>query len=328
MPDQPVANLGALSDLCTPWCVHVVATLRIADHIAAGKVRIHDLAAAAGCDPHVLHRVLTHLVSKGLFEEPGPGTFLLNEPARKLLEPSQLIGLDLEGIGGRMAHAWGTLLPYVRTGKSAYHERFGRPFWEDLDAHPEVAATFDALLGSVGHGSPNPDFSITGGWESVRSVVNVGGGTGAMLAEILRKWPHIDGTLVELPRTVAPLRRDLPGGRRVRSRHDGRAELLRHPTGRRGPLFAEEGRQQLARSRGDGDPGPLCRRGSPRRSSGHPRRRWRRRAPRGLSIEMVLLGGKNRTVAEFREIASRAGLEIIAAGPQPSGHFVVECRPT
>jgi hypothetical protein len=30
------AYLSALTDLCTPWCIHVVATLRIADHIAAG----------------------------------------------------------------------------------------------------------------------------------------------------------------------------------------------------------------------------------------------------------------------------------------------------
>lgn len=39
------ANLSALSDLCTPWCVHVVATLRIADHIAAGTHDIKTLAS-------------------------------------------------------------------------------------------------------------------------------------------------------------------------------------------------------------------------------------------------------------------------------------------
>ena len=42
-----------------------------------------------------------------------------------------------------------------------------------------------------------------GGWAPVRSVVDVGGGTGAMLAAILRKWPKIHGTLVDFPRTVA-----------------------------------------------------------------------------------------------------------------------------
>ena len=42
---------------------------------------------------------------------------------------------------------------------------------------------------------------------------------------------------------------------------------------------------------------------------------------------MVMLGGKKRSVAEFRELARQAGLEILAAGQQPSGYFIVECRP-
>src|SRR5438552_436758 len=107
MPKQEV-DLGALSDLCTPWCIHVVATLRIADHIAAGTEQIDDLAAAAKCDSDVLHRMLEHLVSKGVFEEPEPGRFSLNDAAKGLLDSSQRLGLDLEGIGGRLAYAWGS----------------------------------------------------------------------------------------------------------------------------------------------------------------------------------------------------------------------------
>ena len=168
MPEQHSVDLWALTDLRTPWCVHVAVTLRIAEHIDAGKDQIGDLATAAGCDPYALHRMLTHLVAKGVFDEPSPGRFVLNEAAQLLLEPSQRIGLDLTGIGGRMAHAWGTLLNYVRTGASAYHEVFGLPFWQDLDAHPDVAASFDALIGTVGHGSPNPEFDITGDWGSIR----------------------------------------------------------------------------------------------------------------------------------------------------------------
>jgi hypothetical protein len=41
---------------------------------------------------------------------------------------------------------------------------------------------------------------------------------------------------------------------------------------------------------------------------------------------MVLLGGRTRTVSEFRELARGAGLEVVAAGRQ-SAYFVVECRP-
>src|SRR5579864_6432164 len=110
-------DLRQMSDLATPWCVHVVATLRIADHIAAGKADIDKLAAAAGADRDSLHRVLRHLVGKGVFEEPAPGRFALNEAARALLDGPFRVGFDLDRFGGRMAHAWGTLLSAVRTGR-------------------------------------------------------------------------------------------------------------------------------------------------------------------------------------------------------------------
>ena len=74
------------------------------------------------------------------------------------------------------------------------------PFWEDLNTHPPVAAAFDALIGPAGHGTPDPEFPITGGWEPVHSLVEVGGGTGAMLAEILRLRPQLHGILVDVNR--------------------------------------------------------------------------------------------------------------------------------
>jgi SAM-dependent methyltransferase len=320
-------NLGALSDLCTPWCIRAVATLRIADHIATGTDRIDKLATAAGCDPYALHRVLTHLVGKGVFEEPTPGRFVLNEAAEGLLDPSQRLGLDLHGIGGRFAHAWGTLLAYVQTGKPAYHEVFGLPFWEDLDAHPEIAADFDALIGPPGHGSPNAEFQITGGWESVRTIVDVGGGTGAMLAEILRTRPNIRGTLVDQPGTVARSG-EIFGAAGVTERVTTVGQSFFDPQPAGADLY-------LLRGVLNDWPDPeamailkCC------AEAARPNGRVvvlkgvvPDEVARGLSIEMVLLGGKHRTVTEFRQLVHMAGLEIVAAGQQPSGYFVVECVP-
>jgi 2,7-dihydroxy-5-methyl-1-naphthoate 7-O-methyltransferase len=79
---------------------------------------------------------------------------------------------------------------------------FGLPFFEDLNANPKIAASFDALIGPQGHGIPSPDITISGGWDSVRRVVDVGGGTGALLAEILKTHPHLSGILVDQPETV------------------------------------------------------------------------------------------------------------------------------
>lgn len=50
-----------LSDLCTSWCIHVVTTWWIADHISAGIDQIDKLAAEADCDAYALYNVLGHL---------------------------------------------------------------------------------------------------------------------------------------------------------------------------------------------------------------------------------------------------------------------------
>src|SRR5688500_4898816 len=172
MPEQAAERIFELSDLATPWCLRVAVTLRIAEHVAGGITGVEDIAAAAECSTDWLNRVLRHLAVKGVFQETAPGRFALNAAARELLDPGMRLMLDLDGFGGRMAHAWSTLLKVVRTGQPAYYELFGRPFWEDLEAHPKIAAEFDALMGPAGHGTPDTNFPIAGGWESVRSVVD------------------------------------------------------------------------------------------------------------------------------------------------------------
>src|SRR5215472_2451492 len=101
MPERESVSLETLTDLCTPWCLHVAVTLQIAEHIAAGRDEINELAAAAECDAYCLQAVLRHLVNKGVFLELSAGRFALNGTARALLDPQQRIGLDLDGIGGR-----------------------------------------------------------------------------------------------------------------------------------------------------------------------------------------------------------------------------------
>jgi hypothetical protein len=155
-------------DLATPWCLMAAATLRLPQHIASGHHNVTDLAEVTNCDPDALHALLGYLVTKGVFAQDGPGRFSNNRAAERLAEPGGF--LDLEGIGGRMAHTWGTVLDYVRTGQPAYQRLFGRPFWEDLAAHPKVAADFDALMGPAGHGPPDVGIELTAGWDTIESV--------------------------------------------------------------------------------------------------------------------------------------------------------------
>ncbi len=322
-------DLWALSDLSTPWCVLVAATLRVAEHIQAGSGGIRELAKACGADAAYLERVLRHLVSKGVFEEPAPGRFALNDMARSLLDESVRIGLDLDGIGGRMAHAWGTLLSAVRSGRPKYNEAFGLPFWEDLDANPEVAADFDALLGPVGHGTPDAEVLLDpGGWRDVRTVVDVGGGTGALLAEVLKAHAEVRGILVDLPRTVARSRKIFEAAG-VAGRVSVAGQSFFDPLPAGGDLYLVK---SVLSDWPDREAAAiLARCAEAARPSG------RVVVVNGVNagevaspelLMLVLVGGKDRTLPEFRALAGTAGLEVRASGRLPNGRFVVECRPS
>jgi SAM-dependent methyltransferase len=325
-PDE--VNLWAMSDLSTPWCVHVVATLGIADHIAAGITDIHDLAAASRCDAESLQRVLRHLVGRGVFTEPSSGQFALNGPARMMLSSMFKIGFDLDGFGGRMAHVWGGLLDSVRTGEPAYRSIFGRPFWDDLAAHPKLAADFDALMGPPGHGTPDPDVLASGGWESVHMVVDVGGGTGALLAEVLRAHPAVRGTLVDVPATVARSA-EIFRAAGVADRVTTVGQSFFDPLPAGGDLYLLK---SVLSDWPDPEAATIL-----RRCADAARPAGRVVAVNGVSpdedgspspdlLMMVLVGGKQRTLSEFRELARGAGLEVRAAERKPSGKFIVECR--
>ena len=100
------------------------ASSRHASHPRTHRRRsrgIADLAAATGCDADALHAVLGHLVSRGVFTEQSPGQFACNQAAEQL---AAVPFLDLTGIGGRMAHTWGTLLDYVRTARTQSSGRY------------------------------------------------------------------------------------------------------------------------------------------------------------------------------------------------------------
>jgi SAM-dependent methyltransferase len=267
-------------------------------------------------------------VSRGVFDEPVRGQFALNETARALLDEQLRLGLDLDGFGGRMAHAWGTLLSAVRTGRPAYHEAFGCGFWEDLETHPDIASGFDALMGPAGHGIPDSQILVDpADWDSVRTVVDVGGGTGALLAEVLRTRPNVRGILVDMPPTVA----------------------------RSGVIFQAAGVTDRVTTVGQSFFDPLPGGGDlyilksvlsdwPDREATAILRRCAEAArPAGRVViftgagpsedaspallMMVLVGGRDRTLDELRELAREAGLDVRAVGRQTSGRVVVECRP-
>jgi len=97
------------------------------------------------------------------------------------------------------------ILHTVRTGQPGFDAAYGMPMFEYLAGHPEDAAVFDAaMLERTAAFAP----SVAAGYDfsGIRTVVDVGGGRGNLLAAILRGHRHLQGTLFEVPAVTAGAR--------------------------------------------------------------------------------------------------------------------------
>ncbi|GAA5051305.1 hypothetical protein HNP84_006485 [Thermocatellispora tengchongensis] len=326
--------LAPVTDLVTPMAVRVAATLGLTDLMAGDAVPVEELARRSGSDPDALGRLLRHLVCRGVYTEREPGRFAVNEPAALLASghPSGMrTRLDLGGFGGQMDLAFTGLLHTVRTGRPAWETVFGAPFWEHLAANPELSASFDAMMAT---GADDVADAAQGyDWSGVRHVIDVGGGTGALLAEVLRAEPDIRATLVDLPDTVDRGRRYLAErGLDTRCAFAGQSFFDPLPAG--GDVYVL---RRVVHDWGDDDALRILRRCADA-AGRHGRVVVIEQRGGGFADDpamfaemnlrmLVLSGGRERTVEDYIALAGEAGLDVARVHGTPLGHVVLDCTP-
>jgi O-methyltransferase domain len=174
----------------------IVADLRIADGLAAGPRRIEELAHDVRADADTLHRLLRALASDGVFAETERGVFRNTESSELLRGEGWSDFAHL--FGGVWHRAAGELeaapseAPFVRT--------FGSDFWSWLAAHPGDRAAFDRAM-SQGR-TERVEVLERLDWKDGETVVDVGGGNGSLLSELLARHPGLRGVVFDLPETV------------------------------------------------------------------------------------------------------------------------------
>jgi len=184
--------------------IYVVVELGIPDLLSAGPMHCHELAAKTDSDASTLYRVLRFLAGVGLVDEVGHQEFALTRLGSTLRtdvpgSASTAVRLWLSDFHWR---TWGHLIHSVRTGKPAFNHVYGTGVFEYLRDNPDASAVFNAAMtGNTARSGMGVveryDFS------SARSIVDVGGGQGFLLATILRSNPSVRGVLFDLPEVVA-----------------------------------------------------------------------------------------------------------------------------
>ncbi|CAJ2792587.1 methyltransferase [Burkholderia pseudomallei] len=180
--------------------LYVAAELGIADLLAQRERTADELAAETQTHPEALYRVLRALGSLGVFvEEDGRrfrnsplGDTLRRDASGSMRGFVRFAGMDA---GWR---AWGQLMYSVRTGRSAFEHVVGGPGFAYIDSHPEIAAIVNDAMTSMSE-LEAPAVARAYDFSQARTIVDVGGGHGFLLATLLRANPHANGVLFELP---------------------------------------------------------------------------------------------------------------------------------
>lgn len=213
-PQQPIAPLlHAAFGAQTAQILYIAAKLGLVDLLLKGHRTAIELARVLGVDAVALRRVLRGLVALGVCDERGDGQF-------ELAPLGQCLGADHPDsvqsrviLNGEVHYAlWADILATVRTGESASQRVFGTPFCDHLARHPDVGSVFDRAMTSAGwiryRFRPAVEAYDFG---QFRRIVDVGGGNGTLMVELLTRYRGPCGIVFDVPRLAEAARQTIEG---------------------------------------------------------------------------------------------------------------------
>lgn len=187
------------SAFVTVMGIRTTARLGIADALMDGPRSAAELARATGVDALALHRVLRLLASVGIFSLDSAGRFSntrLSDVLRGRGRSRSVQNYAEFVAGGWALTTWAAFDRTVETGRSAFELVHGKTLWEYFAEHPEEGAIFDQGMGDLTRLCA-PFVAASYPFSRLRTVCDVAGGRGALLAEILAQHAHLRGVLFD-----------------------------------------------------------------------------------------------------------------------------------
>ncbi|HYV25702.1 MAG TPA: methyltransferase [Pyrinomonadaceae bacterium] len=198
----PLQMLQLMSGFWISRCVYIIAKLGIADLLKEGPKNAAELASASGAHAPSLFRVLRALAAVDVLTQSDDNRFGNTPMSETLCEgPASLRWFAMTELGEEHYPAWGELMHSVRTGEIAFDKGFGEPVWEFFGKNPENARIFNnAMTGMTAQAEQALHAAYK--FESIRTIMDVGGGHGGFITSILERNPAMRGILFDSPQVV------------------------------------------------------------------------------------------------------------------------------
>ena len=314
--------------------LELAAKLGIAEVLSDGPRRFTEIAEATATHAPSLNRVMRLLASVGVFEERENGTFALTSLGECLRPgiPGSARAMVMLFAGDRIQESWRDLEYCVRTGNPVFRKRGLDDPFTDAARTPEESANFDAAMADF---TALAAIAVAAAYDfaPIRTIVDVGGGNGALLIGILTAHPHLRGVVFDRPPAAERARQQI-AERRLADRCEAiggdffkevprgaDAYILKHVI----HDWDDEKAVGILRN---------CHRAMPGNGTlllvegVYPPRIDQSLASRGAAANdvnmLVNTGGRQRSEAEFRSLYDAAGFRLTRIVPTPVPASVIE----
>lgn len=330
----PTQLLGMAQGLVIHQALYAAAKLGIADLLKDGPQTCAGLAGSLQVNESALYRILRLLASQSVFEEKTPRTFANTELSHFLRTgvPGSVRAILVFRGSEFFFNPFSEILYSIETGLAARAKLYGMEAFEYLKTDPETARVFDDAMTCMSE-LLGPAVAAAYDFGKWGSLMDVGGGNGMLLASILKVHPTLRGVLADLPHTLerAAQRGFLSGELAARSTMQPCDFFDEVPSGCRGYVLKhvihdwdDKRAQEILAN---------CRRAVPP-DGALLLVEWvlaEGNAPSAGKftdvVMMLMTGGKERTLEEYRHLLRSAGFRLNQAIRTPADVSIIEALP-
>jgi len=199
-----VTFMKIASGVWVSQALNVVARLGIADLLVSGSKSVEYLAENTQTHEQSLYRVLCSVASVGIFALSDDKMVSLTPLAEFMCtnNPNSLRYIPISFGDEWHWRGFGDMLHTVKTGESALSKAYQVDSnWHYLSKNEEAGFAFNQAMLGVAQNYHNPCLELYD-FSDVKKVVDVAGGEGQVLSNLLVKYPNLTGVLYEMPQTA------------------------------------------------------------------------------------------------------------------------------
>lgn len=205
LPQKPELTFKMYELISGYWvasCIRSAVQLDIADKLLSGPKTLSQLAIETECDEKSLYRLLRAITSVGIFNEKEDGAFELNDLGAVLLSdvPGSVKPWALANLGEHYP-AFGELTYGVKTGKVPFEHAHGIPVWEYYKQNPEAGMNLAKAMAGMS-GAVLKTIIDTYDFSSYKTLVDIGGGNGALMFAVLNASSESTGIIFDEPYVI------------------------------------------------------------------------------------------------------------------------------